>query len=189
MCHEWSGFHRKKNIYDEVGYWNSMWATKISIWGAHMATRVFVRILAPVPLPCISVKTITFVVGGNMHSIWLVTECPDHTDIAPPLSPSLEKSVHPLFCDNISIFDWLQTTADIPTSTLPCPVCQRTKKHVLTPLPIVHRNNPQSDRHLSEDADCQSYNDYAINPIGARIISLKCLWNHILFPRIIVHKK
>ena len=36
------------------------------------------------------------------------------TDIAPPQLQPLKKSVHPLFCDNISIFDWLQTTADIP---------------------------------------------------------------------------
>ena len=38
-------------------------------------------------------------------------------------------------------------------------------------------------------ADCQLYNDYAINPIGVGIVSLKCLWNHILFSRIIVHKQ
>ena len=89
------------------------------------------------------------------------------TDIAPPLSLPLEKSVCPLFYDNITIFVWLQTTANIPTTTLPCPVCQRKKKCPLTPL--------------LEDAVCQLNNDYAINPIGARIVSLKCLWNHILF--------
>ena len=44
------------------------------------------------------------------------------TDIAPPLLP-LEVSVHSLLCDNISIFDWLQTMAAIPTPTLPSPVC------------------------------------------------------------------
>ena len=89
------------------------------------------------------------------------------TDIARPLSPLLEKYVHSLFCDNISIFDWLQTTAAIPTPTLPCPVCLDTS---------------------TTGADCQLYNDYAINPIGARIVSLKCLRNHILFSRVIVHK-
>ena len=52
------------------------------------------------------------------------------TDIAPPLSPPLEKYVHSQFCDNISLFDWLQTTAAIPTPTLPCLVC-------LDPLPLV----------------------------------------------------
>ena len=51
------------------------------------------------------------------------------TDIAPPLSPPLERYVHSLFCD-ISIFDWLQTTAAIPTPTLPC-------QFALTPLPLV----------------------------------------------------
>ena len=91
------------------------------------------------------------------------------TDIAPPpLSPPLEKYVHSLFCDNISIFNWLQTTAAIPTPTLPCPVSLDTS---------------------TTGADCLLNNDHEINPIGAGIVSLKCLWNHILFSRIIVHKK
>ena len=90
------------------------------------------------------------------------------TDIAPPLSPPLEKYVHSLFCENISIFDWLQSTAAILTLTLPCPVCLDTS---------------------TTGADCQLNNDYAINPMGAGIFSLKCLSNHILFSRIIVHKK
>ena len=87
------------------------------------------------------------------------------TSIAPPLSPPLEKYVHSLFRYNISIFDWLQTTAAIPTPTLPCP-------------------NPNPDTSTT-GADCQLNNNYAINPIGAGIVSL----NHILFSRIIVHKK
>ena len=90
------------------------------------------------------------------------------TDIAPPLSPTSEKYVHSLFCDNISIFDWLQTTAAIPNTTLPCQSAFDTS---------------------TTGADCQPNNDYAINPIGAGIVSLKCLWNHILFSRIIVYKK
>ena len=58
--------------------------------------------------------------------------------------------------------------AAISTPTLPCPVCLDTS---------------------TTGADCQLNNDYAINPIGAGTVSLKCVWNHILFCRIIVHKK
>ena len=125
-----------------------------------------------------------YLIGHRMSRLGLLTI----TDNAPPLSPPLEKTVHPLFCDDIAIFDWLQTTADIPTPTLHCPFCQRTKKHALTPTTgawkIIH-----TDEHLSDDADCQISNDYAINTIGAIIVSIKCLWNHILFSRIIVHEK
>ena len=63
-----------------------------------------------------------------------------------PRCPELrEKYIHSLFCDNISIFDWLQTTADIPTPTLPCPVYHDTS---------------------TTGAGCQLNNNYAINPIG-----------------------
>ena len=64
-------------------------------------------------------------IGHRMTSLLTITS------IAPPLSPPLEKYVHSLFRYNISIFDWLQTTAAIPTP--PCPALTLT----LTPLPLV----------------------------------------------------
>ena len=99
----------------------------------------------------------TFVVGDNMQINLIghrMTRLLTITAIAPPMSPPFEKYVHSLFCDNISIFDWLQTTAVISTPALLCLVCLDTS---------------------TTGADCQLNDDYAINPIGAGIISLKCL--------------